>query len=171
MPFQRKSLERSLKTKQLRPEHQCRIKIMLLADEGFTKAKISQTLKCTQKTAQYWTAKAEAGKAHDWQDRPRGRPKITNDKYLVRLRELATGSPRDYGYPLKHWTGQWLSEHLSKELGITISDRHVNRLLKQMGLSTRDKLTDTNNLSNNNNMESSNIKLQGLSSVSASAST
>ncbi|MDJ0571987.1 MAG: helix-turn-helix domain-containing protein, partial [Pleurocapsa sp. MO_192.B19] len=29
------------------------------------------------------------------------------------------------------------SKHLAKELGIEVSERHVNRLLKQMGLSTR----------------------------------
>ena len=169
-PFQRKSLERSLETKQLRPEYQCRIKVMLLADEGMTKAKISQTLKCTQETARYWIGQARAGQAHNWQDCPRGRPKITNDEYLARLRELATGSPRDYGYPFKRWTGQWLSQHLSKEFEIELSSRHVNRLLKQMGLSTRDKLTATNNSSNDNNMDS-NIKLRELSSVSASVST
>ena len=136
-PFQRKSLEKSLETKQLRSEYQCRIKVMLLADEGMTKAKISQTLKCTQETARYWIGQARAGQAHNWQDCPRGRPKITNDEYLIRLRELATGSPHDYGYPFKRWTGQWLSQHLSKEFDIKLSSRHVNRLLKKMGLSTR----------------------------------
>ena len=166
-PFQRKSLEKSLE-KELRPEYQRRIKVMLLADEGLTKAKISQTLKCTQETARYWIAQARDGHAHNWQDCPLGRPKTINAKYLARLKELATGNPRDYGYSFERWTGQWLSKHLNRELGIELSSRHVNRLLKKMGLSTRSRSAATDDSLNNNGTKSSNIKLRELSDISAS---
>ena len=46
---------------------------------------------------------------------------------------------QDYGYSFQRWTAKWLSKHLAQELGIEISPRHVNRLLKQMGLSTRNQ--------------------------------
>jgi transposase len=72
-----------------------------------------------------------------WQDQPVGRPKIISDQYLSRLKELVDGSPRDFGYPFQRWTAQWLKRHLAQEMGVEVSDRHVNRLLKQMGLSTR----------------------------------
>jgi transposase len=72
-----------------------------------------------------------------WQDQPVGRPKIISDQYLSRLKELVDGSPRDFGYPFQRWTAQWLKRHLAQETGVEVSDRHVNRLLKQMGLSTR----------------------------------
>jgi transposase len=72
-----------------------------------------------------------------WQDQPVGRPKIISDQYLDRLKELVDGSPRDFGYPFQRWTAQWLKRHLAQETGVEVSDRHVNRLLKQMGLSTR----------------------------------
>ena len=170
-PFQRKLLEKGLQTKDLRSEYQCRIKIMLLADEGFTKTKISKTLKCTLETARYWMGQARAGQAHNWQDCPRGRPKTANAEYLARLQELAQKSPRDCGYPFKRWTGQWLSKHLNKELGIELSSRHVNRLLKQMGLSVRAKSVDTNHLSNSDNIQGSNIALRELSAVSTPVST
>jgi transposase len=170
-PFQRKLLQKGLEINNLRPEYQCRIKIMLLADEGLTKAKISKELKCTSETARYWIGQARAGQAHNWQDCPRGRPKIISDDYLARLRELASNSPRDYGYPFERWTGQWLSKHLNTELNIELSSRHVNRLLKQMGLSTRAKSPVTgDSLGRNENIESPKIKLKELSTLSASTS-
>jgi putative transposase len=74
-----------------------------------------------------------------WNTQPIGRPKIVTDQYLERLRELVSHSPRDFGYPFQRWTAQWLKRHLARETGLEVSDRHVNRLLKQMGLSTREK--------------------------------
>lgn len=44
-----------------------------------------------------------------------------------------------YGYAFSSWTSQWLSKHLATEFGIEISDRHINRLLKEMGLGTQKK--------------------------------
>ena len=170
-PFQRKLLEKNLQAKNLRPEYQRRIEIMLLADEGLGKVQISKTLKCTQETARYWSGQAKAGQAHNWQDCPRGRPKTISAEYLTHLKELASNSPRDYGYSFERWTGQWLSKHLHKELGIELSSRHINRLLKQMGLSTRAKSVNRNSFAQDNNPESSGIALRELSSVSASAST
>lgn len=166
-PFQRKLLQKSLQTEDLRPEYQCRIKVMLLADEGLTKAEITKTLKCTKETARYWIGQAKAGQAHNWQDCPRGRPKVVDAKYSARLKELATGSPRDYGYSFERWTGQWLSKHLNKELGIEVSSRHVNRLLKEMGLSTRAKSTTENSSETDNSNTDSSITLRELSPASA----
>lgn len=137
-PFQRKALLKHLQNN-LQPEYRRRIEIMLLADMGKSQTQICQTLGCSQEMARYWVGLAEAGLAHKWNERPIGRPKIVNNQYTERLKELVSNSPRDYGYAFTHWTAQWLSKHLANELGIEISDRHVNRLLKQMGLSTKRK--------------------------------
>ncbi|WP_143857007.1 MULTISPECIES: helix-turn-helix domain-containing protein [unclassified Nostoc] len=134
-PFQRQFLLRCL-TPDLRPEYRCRIEIMLMVDAGQSQAQICQTLECSQDTARYWIAMARAGKAHLWNEPPIGRPKTINEQYLDRLQELMNHTPRDYGYAFKRWTGKWLSKHLAKELGIEVSDRYVNQLLKRMGLST-----------------------------------
>jgi transposase len=75
-----------------------------------------------------------------WINQPVGRPKTINDQYLDRLKELVSHSPKHFGYPFDHWTAQWLRKHLLQETGVAISDRHINRLLKQMGLSTRANL-------------------------------
>lgn len=137
-PFQRKALLKNLQAN-LQPEYRRRIEIMLLADMGKSQTQICEKLGCSQEMARYWIGIAEAGLAHKWNERPIGRPKIVNNQYIERLKELVSNSPRDYGYAFSHWTAQWLSKHLASELGITISDRHINRLLKQMGLSTKRK--------------------------------
>lgn len=167
-PFQRKMLEKNLSAKKLRPEYRCRIRIMLLADEGLTKAKISRTLKCTQETVRYWIGQLKAGQAHNWSDCPIGRPKTINEEYLARLKELATNSPRSCGYSFERWTGKSLSKHLNQELGIEISSVHVNRLLKKMGLSTKALAVANNNrLPANRNGTNSGIVLRELDSTSA----
>lgn len=71
-----------------------------------------------------------------------------NDQYIERLKELFSHSPRKYGYAFSSWTSQWLSKHLATEFGIEVSDRHINRLLKQMGLSTQQKRSSVNVLEN-----------------------
>jgi transposase len=135
-PFQHKFLLKSLET-DLRPEYRRRIHIMLLADAGHSQTEICKALGCSPEMARYWMDIAQTGRAHLWNDRPMGRPKIVSAEYLARLKELVSHSPREYDYPFRRWTAQWLSKHLAKELGIEVSACHINRLLKQMGLSTR----------------------------------
>ncbi len=136
--FQRKLLLVNLQ-KSLPESYRQRIEIMLLADEGKTQTEICQILGCCPATARHWTHIARTGMAHQWQDCPIGRPKAVNDEYLERLKELINSSPRDHGYSFRRWTANWLGKHLAKEFGIEVSDRHLKRLLKQMGLSTRPK--------------------------------
>ncbi|MBD2535008.1 helix-turn-helix domain-containing protein [Nostoc flagelliforme FACHB-838] len=136
--FQRKLLLQNLH-KSLLESYRQRIEIMLLADEGKTQTEICQTLGCCAATARHWTHIARTGMAHQWQDCPIGRPKAVNDQYLERLKELINSSPREHGYAFRRWTANWLGKHLAKEFEIEVSDRHIKRLLKQMGLSTLPK--------------------------------
>ncbi|MFM7448236.1 MAG: transposase [Leptolyngbyaceae cyanobacterium] len=121
----------------LRSEYQRRIEIMLLADAGKSQAQICEALNCSSETARYWIQMAQVGMAHRWDDRPMGRPKAIDQRHLDRLRELVEMHPKELGFPFQRWTAQWLSKQLFKEFGVQVSDRHVNRLLMQMGLSTR----------------------------------
>ena len=105
------------------------------------KPQICDALGCAQETARHWILMAQIGQAHQWDSRPIGRPKKVDEHYCQRLKELVSHSPKDYGYSFRRWTGQWLATHLDKELGVKISSCHVNRLLKQMGLSTRSPLS------------------------------
>ncbi|AFY48149.1 transposase [Nostoc sp. PCC 7524] len=135
-PFQRKSLLKKLQT-DLQPKYRRRIEIMLLADQGKSQTEICKTLGCSYHMARYWIGLAKAGLAHQWQEQPVGRPKSVNEQYLKCLKDLVSHSPREYGYPFQSWTAQWLSKHLAREMGIEITERHISRLLKQMGLSTK----------------------------------
>ncbi len=146
-PFQRKSLQKSLQQDLLYKQLQ-RIQIMLLADEGKTQAEICQELGCSQATARHWITMAKNNQAHHWRSNPIGRPNLVDEEYLQRLKQLVTTSPQainipneDYQYSFRRWTAQKLSQHLQAELGIKVTPQHLNRLLKQMGLSTRPKPT------------------------------
>ena len=110
---------------------------------GQSQAQICSALGCSQETARYWMAMTKTGQAHNWNDQPIGRPKTVNDQYVARLKELVNHSPKEYGYPFRQWTAQWLRKHLAKELGIKVSSCHINRLLKEMGLSTRPRIHTT----------------------------
>lgn len=139
---QRKMLLEKLRT-DLRSEHRRRIEIMLLADMGYSQAQICEELQCSRETARFWISMVQLGQAHNWNILPVGRPKTINEQYLERLKELVNRSPKEYGYFFSHWTAEWLSKHLAKEFDIKVSDRHINRLLKAMGLSTRQRCSNT----------------------------
>ncbi len=148
-PFQRRLLQKKIQ-EDLPESYRQRIQIMLLASEGKSQAKICRILRCCPATVRHWMHIARSGMAHQWQDCPIGRPKAVNDQYLERLKELVSNSPRDCGYSFERWTGTWLSKHLAKEFGVEVSGHHVNRLLKQMGLSTRSQTSNTEDTDNQN---------------------
>lgn len=135
--FQRKYLEESLQQADLHPKYRTRIKIMLFCDAGLSQAEICKQLHCSRETARHWITIAEMGQAHQWRSYPLGRPRSANQIYLDRLKELVKQSPREHGYSFRQWTAKFLSQHLEEELGIKLSSRQINRLLRQMGLSTR----------------------------------
>lgn len=141
-PFERLQLEKSLQ-KDLPNKYRQRIEIMLLADQGSNQAEIIKTLGCCQDTARRWMLMAQCGMALSWQDNRIGRPKKIDRRYLERLKELVTQSPKEFGYCFQRWTANWLKKHLAKELNIEVSERHINHLLKQMGLSTKLKKNAT----------------------------
>ena len=119
------------------PEARRRLEIILRTQLGQSQSQICREVGCSKETARYWMSIAKTGAISSWSENRVGRPRVVNDLYMESLRELVTHSPQQYGYSFQRWTAKWLSKHLAQELGIEISDRHVNRLLKQMGLSTR----------------------------------
>lgn len=164
-PFQRKLLQKALQT-EMRMEYRRRIEIMLLADIGRSQAQICKALGCAHETARYWIAMARTGQAHQWKSRQMGRPKTINEQYCDRLQELVSQSPREYGYAFQRWTAQWLGRHLEKELDIKVSDCHINRLLKKMGLSTRSKPAKEEKSKQNIAPDSSSLEIRDLTLAS-----
>lgn len=135
-PFQRRYLQGKMQEPDLSPQLRQRIEIMLLADAGKTQGEICRQLGCSTATAGRWMLYAKAQMAHQYIETPTGRPKTVTTEYLQRLQELVRSNPAEQGYAFRRWTANWLSKHLSKELGITVSDRHISRLLRELGLST-----------------------------------
>lgn len=123
--------------KDLEPLHRRRLEIIIRTHLGQSQTEICSALGCSKDMARYWMTIARTEGLNCWYEQPIGRPKRVDDRYLQRLRELVTSNPKEHGYAFNRWTARWLGKHLAQELGIEISDRHVNRLLKQMGLSTR----------------------------------
>jgi len=135
--FERQCLQLILKQGNVSKQHRQRIKIMFLADEGKNQTQISQELRASPRTIKDCVFMAKIGNAVDYCTFSLGRPKIITQEYLERLRHLVSGSPRNVGYCFNTWSATCLSRHLERELGIKVSDRHINRLLQRMGLSTK----------------------------------
>jgi transposase len=138
-PFQRQMLAEKI-AKEPPNAYRQRLEIILLTDRGKTQAAICRSLGCSPGTASRWIQLTKAGLAHQYLDCPVGRPKVVTDEYIEFLHELLGHSPRDYGYPFKVWTIDWLSKHIAKEKGIAVSHSHLKRVMRELGLSTRTKL-------------------------------
>jgi transposase len=136
--FQRQLLRENI-AKELPTAYRQRLEIILLADEGKTQAQICRSLGCSAATASRWIQLTKAGLAHQYLDYPVGRPKVVTDEYIEFLRELLDRSPKEYGYPFKIWTVSWLAKHIAKEKGLTVSQSHLKRVMRELGLSTRTK--------------------------------
>jgi transposase len=136
--LQRQLLEQELEQK-LSSEYRQRIDIMLLADVGHSQIQICRLIGCSPLTARHWMMMVKTNQSHLWQEQPIGRPKTVNDNYLRRLIELASLAPEQFGYEFSHWTGEGLRRHLEAELGISVSARHINRLLKEAGCAANHK--------------------------------
>jgi transposase len=134
--LQTQALEAALNGR-LAPEYRQRIEIMLLTNAGRTQAQICRQVGCSPLTARHWMLVAKTSQSHLWQEQPIGRPKTVSDKYLARLLEVAQLPPQQFGYAFSRWTGDWLSRHLEGEMGVKISARHINRLLKEAAASNQ----------------------------------
>jgi transposase len=147
--FQRQMLVDNLQ-KDLPDSYRQRLEIILLTDRGKSQAEICRTLGCCTATASRWIQLTKAGLAHQYLDCPVGRPKVVTDEYIEFLQQLLQNSPKDYGYPFKNWTVNWLRKHIAKEMGVDVSDSHLKRVMGELGLSTRrsksdpDRATDPN---------------------------
>jgi transposase len=135
-PFQRQMLEENLQ-QELPNSYRQRLEIILLTDRGRPQAEICRILGCCAGTASRWIHFTKAGLAHKYLECPVGRPKVVTDEYIELLRELLQHSPRDYGYPFNNWTVHWLGKHIAKQIDVKVSESHLHRVMRELGLSTR----------------------------------
>jgi transposase len=138
--FQRNQLKKALKSEALSQRRTLRIEIMMHFDAGKTQKEICQILHCSAATARRWIQVAKEGKAHRWHDfYIDGRPPKVSAAYRDRLIELTRcHSPKEFKFAFSKWTAKALQQQLVKEFNLEVSPRHINRMLKDSGLSKRD---------------------------------
>jgi transposase len=141
--FQRKRLQKALADPQLSDRNKVRIEIMLRFSEGTSQREICSRLQCSPATARTWIQVVQSGQAHRWEEFCQdGRPKVLEDHHCERLFELVKyHSPKDFKFAFREWTAKALQMQLLKEFNIEVSTRHINRVLKEAGLSRREQGT------------------------------
>ena len=77
--------------------------------------------------------------------RPGRKPKAT-DEYCVKLEEVLSKEPSEYGYRFAIWTSDRLRAHLEKETGIQLSEGRFRALLKKKGYRYRRPKQDLSHL-------------------------
>lgn len=139
--FQKKLLEKEAKKNYLSSRDKKRIAIMLQCGEEKTQKEICEVVKCSPTTARHWIRVVKEGQAHRWREfRQDGRPPKIEQRHVDRLIELLGVQPQELGFRLlKEWNAKALQKQLLKEFGIKVSDRHINRVRKEAGYSTRVK--------------------------------
>jgi transposase len=77
--------------------------------------------------------------------RPGRKPKAT-EEYCLKLEEVLSKEPSEYGYRFSIWTSDRLRTHLEKETGIQLSERRFRALLKKKGYRYRRPKYDLSHL-------------------------
>ncbi len=90
-----------------------------------------------------WREKGVEGLAN--KARPGRKPKAT-DAYCLKLEELLSKEPSEYGYRFAIWTSDRLRAHLEKETGIQLSEVRFRALLKKKGYRYRRPKHDLSHL-------------------------
>jgi transposase len=137
--FQRKRLQKALENPQLSDRNRVRIEIMLRFSDGTSQKEICRNLQCSPATARTWIQVVQSGQAHRWEEFCQdGRPKILEEHHCNRLFALVKyHSPKDFKFAFREWTAKALQTQLLREFNIKVSTRHINRVLKEAGLSRR----------------------------------
>jgi transposase len=143
--FQYKRLQKALVNPQLSDRNRVRIEIMLHFSKGATQKEICHRLRCSPATARTWIQVVQSGQAHRWEEFCQdGRPKILEEQHCDRLFELVKyHSPKDFKFAFSAWTAKALQTQLLREFKIDVSTRHINRVLREAGLSRREQEPQT----------------------------
>jgi transposase len=141
--FQRKRLQRSLGCPDLSTRNHLRLQIILMIGEGKSQKEICQTLHCSPATVRPWIQVVKAGQVHRWEEFCQdGRPKTLTEQHRKRLSEwVRYHSPKDFRFAFDRWTAKPLQQMLLKEFGIEISTRHINRILRELGVARRSRVS------------------------------
>jgi transposase len=106
-----------------------------------------------------WRADGIEGLAN--KSRPGRKPKAT-EEYCLKLEELLSKEPSEYGYRFAIWTSDRLRAHLEKETGIQLSEGRFRALLKKKGYRYRRPKHDLSHLQDEKAKEKAEILLEEM---------
>lgn len=97
---------------------------------------LAEWLDIREATIYRWFDRLEAEPIEEAvRDRPKpGRPPKLTDDQRAQFRDAVTGPPAEAGYDAPAWTTDLASRFLAEAFDVEYTDRHVQRLLKDAGL-------------------------------------
>jgi transposase len=123
--------EAALRTSETRFLH--RMHAVLLVALGNSCYRVAKWFGEDPRTVERWVRRFEnSGAAALRNDHKSGRPARLGPQLAATLSELLVRSPRDIGYPTARWSGRLLRLHLQQRLGIALSLRQCQRILRQL---------------------------------------
>lgn len=116
-----------------------RLIVAIIYKRGPSVPMIAEWLDRREQTIYRWFDRLESEpieKAVRDRDRP-GRPRKLDDERLEKFRAAVRRSATDAGYDADAWTTALARDFLEEEFGVEYSRRHVQRLLRDAGLTPR----------------------------------
>ncbi|MFB6131763.1 MAG: helix-turn-helix domain-containing protein [Salinigranum sp.] len=110
-----------------------RLMVALAYRDGVPVSTMETRYGIPRSTLYYWLDRFETYSIEDAiEDEPRpGRPPKLDESERERLREELDASPAEFGYDDSEWTPDVVRTHIEREYGISYSEGHVRRLLRQ----------------------------------------
>jgi len=111
-----------------------RARAVRLSSKGWTVPRIAEALDACRWSVRHWIELYEAEGLEGLKTKPRsGRPAKVHEHYMKVLKQTIETPPRRLGYPFNGWTLPHLGIYMDKRTGVTVSSRHLGRLLKGLG--------------------------------------
>jgi len=108
---------------------------VLYKAQGLSYRGIARALQTDLKGVFRWVKRFREGGVDGLRTRPKpGRRPRIGDAERRLIAETVLKSPRLFGYLKNNWSLRLLAKHLTKELGIKISNQHLWRILHQLGV-------------------------------------
>ena len=108
-----------------------RCQMILLSNEGLSPPKIAEQVRFHRRTVTCYIQRYEAEGIYGLLTRPRsGRPPQVTEAYTALLLKAVAQVPRTLGLPFSNWTTANLAEYLAAKIGIELSPRQVENILK-----------------------------------------
>lgn len=111
-----------------------RLMVALAYKDGVPVSALADRYDIPRSTLYYWLDRFEGRSIADAiedESRP-GRPPKLSDTGRRRLRNTLDRTPAEFGYGATQWTPELVTEHIEEAFGVSYSEGHVRRLLREL---------------------------------------